>query len=98
VEDREGELVSEYAVKIGQYITPVVFKGLGIVGQPAPHYYFHRPISLLLKQCFQAGFYLDGFEEPAFDQPGEPDRPSSWENFREIPPAMVARMRLPSLH
>jgi hypothetical protein len=51
----------------------------------------------LLGAGFQVGFVLDGLEERAFP----PDHPSgrsplSWGgNFSEIPPVLVARMRLP---
>jgi SAM-dependent methyltransferase len=67
-------------------------KGLGIVGQPAPHYYFHRPMHLLFKAAFDAGFVLDGLDEPA-----QPKREGhgifSWANFLEIPPFLAARLR-----
>ena len=93
-DDREGELVTRYAVKVSGYMTPFARKGLGIIGQPAPHYFFHRPISALLNACFSAGFVLDRIEEPCFDGDAQPSRPFSWVNFKEIPPVMVARLRL----
>jgi 2-polyprenyl-3-methyl-5-hydroxy-6-metoxy-1,4-benzoquinol methylase len=94
-EDKEGEFVTVYSVKISKYIRPSTAKGLGVVGQPVPHYYFHRPISMLFNTCFRAGFVLDGIEEPVFDEKIEVHRPLSWgANFKEIPPALVARMRL----
>ena len=93
--DREGELVTTYSVKIADYITPFSRKGLGIVGQPVPHIYFHRPISALFRACFDAGFVLDGTEEPVFREPTPSKRPLSWGNYREVPPVLVARMRLP---
>ena len=93
-EDREGKLEAAYALKISRYIYPYTQKGLGIVGQPAPHVYFHRPLSEIFNAGFRAGFVLDGLEEPVFEQPVEPDRPFSWANYREIPPHLVARMRL----
>ncbi len=46
-EDRDGELVVVHALKISQYATTETHKGLGIIGQPAPQYYFHRPLNLL---------------------------------------------------
>lgn len=93
--DREGELVVETAIKITGYIQPRIDKGLGIIGQPAPHYYFHRPLSLLLNTAFRYGYTLDGFEEPVLDPEGEPRRAFSWEHFTGIPPALVARLRAP---
>jgi 2-polyprenyl-3-methyl-5-hydroxy-6-metoxy-1,4-benzoquinol methylase len=94
-EDREGEIFDHYAVKIAGYIQPHARRGAGIVGEPEPHYYFHRPLSLLLNTAFQAGFVLDRVEEPVFDDDslGQSRRTLSWLNFHEIPPAFVARLR-----
>jgi hypothetical protein len=70
---------------------------VAIVGQPKPQLYFHRPLQVLLDIAFEAGFVLDGLEERAFP----PDHPSGrsalgWGgNFSEIPPVLVARLRLP---
>ncbi|MEE8390265.1 MAG: hypothetical protein V3S14_05630 [Anaerolineae bacterium] len=46
---------------------------------------------------FDAGFVLDGLEERAFPPDHPSDRsPLTWgANFSEIPPVLVARMRLP---
>ena len=93
-EDKDGELITVYSVKVSKYIRPSIAKGLGIIGQPAPQYYFHRPLSVLLDTCFRAGFCLDGLEEPVFDQAMEGKRPLSWVNYKEIPPVLVARVRL----
>ncbi len=93
-EDRDGELVNTYAVKVVRYLNIPPTKGLAIVGQPRPHYYFHRPLSALFNACFAAGFALDGIEEPGFDAEAQSERPLSWANFREIPPVLAARMRL----
>jgi 2-polyprenyl-3-methyl-5-hydroxy-6-metoxy-1,4-benzoquinol methylase len=95
-EDRAGELVYRIGVKVTGYITPVVQRGIGIIGQPTPQIYFHRPLSVLLNACFDAGFVLDRLEEPAFTEGGQPDRPFSWLNFREIPPVLIARLRMPA--
>ena len=93
-EDRDGKLVVAHAVKISQYATPTTHKGLGIIGQPAPQYYFHRPLNALFNACFRAGFVLDALEEPTFDADAQPNRPFSWENYHEIPPVLIARWRL----
>jgi hypothetical protein len=55
---------------------------------------FHRSISHLLNICFATGFVLDGIEEPAFVRDVAPDQLLSWQNFPEIPPALVMRLRL----
>jgi 2-polyprenyl-3-methyl-5-hydroxy-6-metoxy-1,4-benzoquinol methylase len=93
-EDREGQIVTTYAIKVSGYASPAATKGLGIVGQPLPQYYFHRPLSMLLTHCFNAGFVLDGLEEPAFHGEVAPSRTFSWVNYTDIPPVLVARLRL----
>jgi 2-polyprenyl-3-methyl-5-hydroxy-6-metoxy-1,4-benzoquinol methylase len=95
-EDREGELVTSYAIKVTKYAELGTTRGLAIVGQPEPQYYFERTISTLFNACFQFGFVLDGIEEPVFDRSAEPSRPFSWANYHEIPPVLVARARLVS--
>lgn len=96
LEDRNGELATVYSVKVSNYLTPRADRGVGIVGQPTPHHLFHRPISLLLKAGFQAGFVLDALEEPT-DKSGQKETDwSSWANYRETPPALVVRLRLKS--
>jgi hypothetical protein len=97
LQDRDGDVVTSYAVKISHYITPYVARGVAIVGQPKPQLYFHRPLEGLLGTAFATGFYLDGLEERAFpaDHPAG-SNPLSWgSNFSEIPPVLVARLRLP---
>jgi SAM-dependent methyltransferase len=96
-EDREGELVTTYAVKVFNYVTPTVAHGLAMRGQPRPQLIFHRPMQVLLGAAFDAGFVLDGLEERAFP----PDHviagkdPLAWSgHFAEIPPVLVARLRL----
>lgn len=93
-EDRDGEIVTTQAVKISRYITPSHTRGLGILGQPMPHYYFHRSISDIFNAAFRAGLVLDGIEEPVFDDSTSSPRPLSWANYREIPPVLVARLRV----
>jgi 2-polyprenyl-3-methyl-5-hydroxy-6-metoxy-1,4-benzoquinol methylase len=95
-EDREGDIVTRYGIKVYRYINPTVARGAATAGQPRPHLYFHRPLHALLGACFEAGFVLDALEEPAFP----PDHPSAGNplafgaNLHEIPPVLVARVRL----
>jgi len=63
LEDRGGELQTTHAVKVSRYLPLGPEKGVGIPGQPAAHYYFHRPLSVLFTSCFRAGFVLSGLEE-----------------------------------
>jgi 2-polyprenyl-3-methyl-5-hydroxy-6-metoxy-1,4-benzoquinol methylase len=99
MEDREGEMVTTYSVKVFSYITPTAAHAAAIAGQPRPQLVFHRPLEVLLGAGFEVGFVLDRLEERTFP----PDYPSgksplSWGgNFSEIPPVLAARMRLPGL-
>src|SRR5262245_24671323 len=68
-EDRDGEMITRYAVKISRYLQPATARGLGILGQPTPSLHFDRPLNVLFNACFRAGFVLDGLEEPAHTEP-----------------------------
>jgi len=95
LEDRGGTLVSTYSVKISRYLTPYTQVGLAMHGQPEPHPYFHRPLSVLLRPALQAGLVLDAIEECAFPpEHSGGTTPLSWNGkFSEIPAALVVRMR-----
>ncbi|MCI4369371.1 MAG: class I SAM-dependent methyltransferase [Thermoplasmata archaeon] len=88
-----GGLRTRYFVKVETYATPRSGRGIGIPGQPSPHYYFERPLGLLLKEAFDAGFRLDALEELTCPEGMTPTRPLSWPQFREIPPFLAARLR-----
>ena len=90
----EGRRITQYSVRISEYIRPATRQGEAMRGQPALKYYFERPLSRLFKICFDAGFVLDGLEEPVFSEPGSPGRPT-WRNLGQVPPVLVSRMRLP---
>ena len=94
VEDKEGELVEEFSIKVGRYATPYTARGLAMVGQPEAQHYFHRSITTLYGVFFSAGFVLDGVDEPCFGQSGSGGTVISWANFTDIPPVLVSRMRL----
>lgn len=96
MEDRAGNIITNYAVKVFRYISPSVAHGVAIHGQPKAQLIFHRPLEVLFGAGFAVGFVLDGLQERAFP----PDHPSgrnplAWgANFNEIPPVLIARMRL----
>ena len=96
MEDREGEIVTVYSVKVFGYMPPSVGRGVAIAGQPKPQLYFDRPLHVLLGAAFAAGFVLDGLEERSFPPDHLPGgSPLAWSgNFGEIPPVLVARVRL----
>ncbi len=92
-EDRHGELRVVRSMKVTSYLDLPLQKGTGIRGEPAPHYYFHRPLHRLLGACFDAGLVMDGIEEPTFSSPGEERRAFDWRNIPQVPPALVVRLR-----
>jgi len=93
-DDGEGRIAFRSGVAIMQYLTPRAHLGEGIMGQPEPHYYFTRPLSVLFAAGFDNGFVLDALVEPAFE-PGRGDgRSVTSKNMPEIPVILVARMRL----
>ena len=94
MEDRDGQVIEVYSVRVVEYLRPNVQRGIGIIGQPQPHYFFHRPLHELLGVFFAAGMTLDGMEEPSFPEDARrPERPWSWANYPQIPPVLAVRMR-----
>ena len=71
--------------------------GTGIVGQPRPQRYFHRPISALLELFFDQGMILDALLEPKFPDEAfsEHKSPLSSVHFAELPQVLIARLRNP---
>jgi SAM-dependent methyltransferase len=93
--DVEGQIKTVYSVKVSQYMTPHQAHGAAMHNQPRPQIYFERPLQFYLNLGFQNGFVLDGFEERAFPPEATQGNPLSWGGkFNEIPPVLVARLRL----
>ena len=93
--DYEGEMKITYAIKTSRYMTPSHQRGLALRNQPKPQVYFDRPLQYYLNLGFQNGFVLDGFEERAFPPETPQTFPLGWGGkFSELPPVIVARMRL----
>ena len=91
-DDLGGEVKNRYCVKMSNYLVEKAHLGVGMMGQPRSQYYFHRPVSTILRYCFESGFVLDAYEEPAFPDLEHAD--SIYDNvFRHIPPALVCRLR-----
>ena len=93
-EEEAGRLAIRNGIKMHDYLTPYAKKTEGIVGQPEYQYHFHRPLNIIFKACFDAGFVMDGIEEPAFPKPDKEKAGVSWADMPEIPPVLVVRMRL----
>ena len=96
--DRDGALVTEYAMKVWGYMTALTAKQVAIPGQPEPQLVFHRSLQDLLRTFLRQGFVLDGLEERAFpsDQPQGKSQIGWNGNYSEIPPVLVGRMRIHS--
>lgn len=93
--DEGGTLVERRSVAVSEYLTVRRARGLAMVGQPVPQWYFERPLSELLRPFLAAGFVLDGIEERAFRTHRSGGRPLSWLTFSEIPPLLGVRLRRP---
>jgi SAM-dependent methyltransferase len=90
-DEAEGNVRDTYGVRIVDYLTERSGLGVAMVGQPRLQYYFHRPVSALLKPFFETGLVLDGCEEPSFPDLGT-DR--IFDNvYRNIPAALICRLR-----
>jgi 2-polyprenyl-3-methyl-5-hydroxy-6-metoxy-1,4-benzoquinol methylase len=88
-----GRIVTRHAIKVYAYKTFAVTEGIAMRDQPVPQPYFHRSLEEIFRICFARGFVLDGLEEPTFPE-GEEVR-SSWYAWGvELPPVLIARMRL----
>jgi 2-polyprenyl-3-methyl-5-hydroxy-6-metoxy-1,4-benzoquinol methylase len=93
--DDDGEIKTVYSIKISRYQTPSQSRGLAMRDQPHPQLYFDRSLQTYFNLGFQNGFVLDGFEERAFPPDHPQKHPLAWGGrFSEIPPVLVARMRL----
>jgi 2-polyprenyl-3-methyl-5-hydroxy-6-metoxy-1,4-benzoquinol methylase len=94
-----GELITTYSIKVTRYLHSSPQKGVAMLGQPVSHYYFDRPLHILFNASFRAGLVMDGLEEPPFNPPhasAQARRVLSWANYHEIPPVLVARLRIPN--
>jgi ubiquinone/menaquinone biosynthesis C-methylase UbiE len=92
---RDREFETEVSFKITDYLTPRMQRDVGIRGQPVEQHYFHRPLSVLLNACFDAGLVLDRLEEPALPPSDDPPhrRLVSWRSVSRVPQVLVARLR-----
>jgi 2-polyprenyl-3-methyl-5-hydroxy-6-metoxy-1,4-benzoquinol methylase len=92
--DNNGEMVTTYSLKISAYRTIPPMKQAGAPGEPAPHYYYHRPLNELLGAAFDSGLVVDGMEEPVFlPEDIDPTQPLSRRSMPQIPPILIYRLR-----
>ena len=93
-DDDAGRTEIHNGVKVFSYLTPFAAKTQGIIGQPEPQYYFHRPLQTLLRPFLESGFMLDGIEEPCLPVPEEKKASTRWSDMPDVAPILVVRLRL----
>jgi 2-polyprenyl-3-methyl-5-hydroxy-6-metoxy-1,4-benzoquinol methylase len=93
-EDPDGRHVIRSGVKVSSYLSPMARKTEGIVGQPEPQWVFHRPMSALFRSGFEAGFVIDGIEEPRLPAVATRKAGVRWHDMPDVPPIMAVRMKL----
>jgi SAM-dependent methyltransferase len=93
-DEPDGRHAIRSGVKVSSYLSPSARKTEGIVGQPEPQWFFHRPLSALFQVGFEAGFVVDGIEEPRLPAAATGKAGVRWNDMTDIPPIMVVRMRL----
>ncbi len=91
--ESDGKFIKQNGVKIPHYLTPIAYRGTGIVGQAETQYYFHRPLSIYMQTALAAGFVLDGLEEPSFPPANVKPGGLRWDDMPEIPPVLAMRFR-----
>lgn len=84
-EDVGSKVETRSAIQIFNYITPQCYEGNAIKGQPVPQLYYHRSLSELLEQSFNAGFVVSGIKEPVFS--------ADKAEWMEIPPVLIIRLQ-----
>lgn len=89
-EEQNNSIISSRSIQVFNYISSKTYQGVGIKNQPVASRYFHRPLSVLLDQCFASGFVCDGIAEEVFD---EQDVKTNGFDWVEIPPAIIIRLR-----
>jgi len=92
--EQDGGYSVRRSSKISHYIDPLHYKGFAVANSPAEQNYFHRPLHLLFAAAFEAGFVIDGLEEPTFPRSTQGGRELSWSAFDQIPPLLIARLLL----
>ncbi|HEX8913508.1 MAG TPA: class I SAM-dependent methyltransferase [Humisphaera sp.] len=88
-----GRTAQVFGVHITRYLRETTDLASGILNQPEPHYTFHRPIHVLVREAVSAGLSIDAMEEPAFPPESGAKSAFSWAKRPDVPPALVVRMR-----
>lgn len=89
----EGAPEQSFGVEVTRYAREWPHRSRGLLGQPEPHWIYHRSLSTLFASCFAAGFVIDGMIEPTFEPDTRARSPFSWARRPDLPPAIVVRLR-----
>ena len=87
--DYTGESSVRMGIKTYEYIEPCMHQVSALAKNGKQVLHYHRPLSVLLKICFDAGFVLDGMEEPVFKR----DENETGFEWYDIPPSIIIRLR-----
>lgn len=87
--DDDGQLISTPSIQLYDYLTPTAYTEYGLRQQSVPTYMFHRPLNYYMALLFEAGFVLDGFVEPSFEQRKEKGK----FDWNDIPAVSIFRFR-----
>lgn len=90
----DGQVIQRFSLKIDKYLSIYEHQGVALREQTEPQFYFNRPLQYYLKLCFDQGFVMDRFDEPALRNADTKSLLSWGSNFEDIPPVCLARMKL----
>lgn len=89
INDYTGEAFARMGIQTYEYIKPKMHEVTALARNNKRVLHFHRPLSMILNICFEAGFTLDGIEEPVFEQTNA----SAVFDWFDIPPSVILRLK-----
>lgn len=87
--DYTGESSVRMGITTYEYIKPYMHQVTALARNDKQVLHYHRPLNMLLKISFEAGFVLDGIEEPVFEK----NEISERFDWYEIPPSIIIRLK-----
>jgi len=90
IEELKQHLKQNQLVLSNRYIKSEAFEIFSKPGQPIQQISFHRPLTTLFNEMFNAGLVMSGFVEP-IAKPGDLPEEFLWAKLSEIPPAIISR-------
>ncbi|KAM0463068.1 hypothetical protein ACHAPV_003194 [Trichoderma viride] len=94
INPRTGDQEIILSKVVHEYLHVEPCKGVFIVGQETPQFYFHRPLHELFGVFFKRGLIMDALEEPSFTKEDVvPERLYATANFTQFPALMAFRFK-----